>query len=1217
MKRVMTAVLAVLLLATISIGGALPIYAESAHVHTVYEELGLGADLPEAIGPDPSGYEGDMSMPPLNARPISNYADFKSMNPGMSYYLTGDLVVYDTYEETFTGNFYGNGYTITTSAPLFRRIERSIVTDLVIEGEIEQDGALGALAMEAVAPELHNIINYANVTTITSNTAGGLIGTLVKSNFPTVIRYCENHGDVYGGLETGGFIGYMQGTYDEKSDAKKTATLEFAHCLNTGDITSKGSEVGGLVGQPGGGNSDYEWLYSITINNCANEGALSGSNVGGLFGEAHAGHVVIDSCYNTGDIEATGDGAGIAARTVYRGVLGSTVTVTNCYNTGDVEAGGDVAGILGDAVTPDADTLGCTLVIDNCQNEGTMTGNRTGGILGAANENDNKEGRMIDKIYIRNCTNNGFINSTSNYAGGIACRIDVKAPDSEVEGFYNANVVLEACVNNGEVQGTKSQIGGMVGYSDIAKKSGKPIGGEYNIEFYACVNNGYVHSANVNEWVAIGGMMGNTVSGAGFYYCVNNGELRSGGYVGGMAGVVTRTITAANCISMGKITGGLCIGGILGTTNNGEIVCIVNEDGTEEEQSIAFDEHTFYACTVVGDLVDCDYRDTIHAANKAMGGIAGRVFGDSAARYCSVLSNIKGVYAERNDGGGENSTLELGCTVSAIFGKMGGDALLIAQGNYFCGTLEAGSLGSKAFLANAPDSTQTDSWQIGDNYTNLSNLLTYLQGNVPSFEFAEVPDGVTDSASFLTVMNDALGEELFTHVTSCEGDVYTLFNETEMVYELTRTHADESYDYYTVEANDGEYHWMGCAVCGAADPDSVEAHYAAEGEKATCHTKLVCDECGVSFGDFDPDNHEDTTIEWNKTPTTHSAVTDCCGTIDAVPHTFEDGACTECGYACLHVATCGQGAVCEICGETYNGTDAHVWSTTEWVAVDGEDKHYRPCENCDAYDPNSGVACSESDYPADCLNYKVCTTCGQDFGELDMTVHVYPGRFTYEPNADDPSKCEKQYACCGTVAELVEHEAKYMATCSEKAVCINCKWHYGELDMTNHENDEVIYRINAEDPEKHDMVYECCGYTVTEAHKGGEATCNAKATCELCKNEYGAIDGEHAFDHKCDTQCDVCGLIRSTDGHAFGGWLVVEEATESTAGYQMRACVICGAVQEATIAPVTSPDSALLTMPEETAQSDAYIGVIVVAAAGAIVLGAVVGAIVHKKKKAK
>lgn len=1192
MKRVMTAVLAVLLLAMISIGGVLPVYAEAAHVHTAYEEAGVGASLPEAIGPDPSGYDQSMSVPPLNAKPIGSYGEFRSMEPGKSYYLTADITVVATYPQTFTGSLYGNGHTITTNVPLFTSVNRATITDLVIKGDISYSSAVGAVACTAVAPQLYRVINYANVrTTAAESNAGGFFGSINKSDFNVTFAYCENHGDITGSSEAGGFVGYMQGTYDEADDAKKTSHLELLHCLNTGHIVS-GKEAGGLIGQPGGGGSNYEWLYTITMTNCANTGVIesTGGSVGGLLGEAHAGLFYIDSCYNTANCTSTSDIAGIVARIVHR-ASDSAAVVTNCYNTGNMVGTGDIAGIVGEGRNDDAKALNLTFRIENCYNSGSMTGNRTGGILGTAGE-----GQAIHKIYIKNCTNDGRIESTTNYGGGISARADVRAVNSTVAGFRDETVVYENCVNNGETIAFQSQTGGMVGYSQLTGS-----GDGYGMAFYNCVNTGYVHSTDLNKDVHIGGMAGQVQCDVSFYNCVNTGKIHSGGNAGGMGGYLYRTITAVSCVSLGDITGGRHLGGIVGRTVDTAI------SGVDQ------DDHYFYGNLVVGDITDCDYRATTHA--KGIGGLAGLLYGDATAENNAILSNMKGVYSERNEDGAI-STKEKGFVVSAIFGGQVGDAAFVVRNNYFAGSLDSGTLGKKVMVTNAPGSQKlgTSSDASTGNYTIAAGLPLYYNGIFPaSTFFTQIVDAV-NSEAFVATLNSTAGANAFTLVTTCEGDTYVVATETaKEAFALTRGHNDPSYNYYTKQMSDGECHWMACAVCGAADASSVEEHKAADGAKATCKTKTVCVDCGNAFGELDPENHEGT-VNWTCTPTTHSATSSCCGEIAEEAHGFENGVCTECGYTCLHDGSCGKGAVCTLCGETYDGNGNHVWSTTEWVAVDAEDKHYRPCENCDAYDPTSGVACSVAKYPADCLNLAVCKDCEQTYGDVDPDNHAHPGSFYYDPYED---KCATKYTCCDSVYELVDHVEETPADCLHRAVCANCGWIYGEEDLTNHVSDEVIYRVSETDPTKHEKIYTCCDHMEIEEHTGGTADCVTAAKCSACNAYYGEANTDHAFDHKCDATCNVCGELRSPEAHAFGGWLVTVDPTETTAGSQMRACVVCGAVQNATIAPITNLDNAILDMPEVEEQSDAYIGVIVIAAAAALVVGLIVAFIVSKKKKAK
>ena len=92
-------------------------------------------------------------------------------------------------------------------------------------------------------------------------------------------------------------------------------------------------------------------------------------------------------------------------------------------------------------------------------------------------------------------------------------------------------------------------------------------------------------------------------------------------------------------------------------------------------------------------------------------------------------------------------------------------------------------------------------------------------------------------------------------------------------------------------------------------------------DTATCKTRKVCDVCGASFGELDPDNHEGT-ASWQQTKTTHKKAYDCCGAV-VVPeeeHAWENGECTVCGYSCSHEGgeeSYFQKPVCDICGDEY------------------------------------------------------------------------------------------------------------------------------------------------------------------------------------------------------------------------------------------------------------------------------------------------------------
>ena len=87
---------------------------------------------------------------------------------------------------------------------------------------------------------------------------------------------------------------------------------------------------------------------------------------------------------------------------------------------------------------------------------------------------------------------------------------------------------------------------------------------------------------------------------------------------------------------------------------------------------------------------------------------------------------------------------------------------------------------------------------------------------------------------------------------------------------------------------------------------------------------------------------------------------------------------------------------------------------------------------------------------------------------------------------------------------------------SEKAVCEVCGNEYGELDANNHKNTKLLDAVEAtctEEGYTGDLYCTDCekqleeGTTIpAKGHTGGEATCIAKAVCEVCGEEFGEIN---------------------------------------------------------------------------------------------------------------
>ena len=188
----------------------------------------------------------------------------------------------------------------------------------------------------------------------------------------------------------------------------------------------------------------------------------------------------------------------------------------------------------------------------DCANYGTINAcGRPGGIIGYANASTE----------FKNCYNAGEIQSTANYCGGIAGRLDGDTG-------YNY-YLIENCVNDGKIIVFKSQGAGFVGY----------CGGFSELIYRNCTNNGDVvgHNDNVVD-LTLGGFHGNNRVEAKklvFENCVNNGNIGTNQWAkkinaGGIAGTTNGTsVLFTDCVNNGTIKGtgtGNC-GGIVAGSN--------------------------------------------------------------------------------------------------------------------------------------------------------------------------------------------------------------------------------------------------------------------------------------------------------------------------------------------------------------------------------------------------------------------------------------------------------------------------------------------------------------------------------------------------------------------------------------------------------------------------------------------------------------------------
>lgn len=136
------------------------------------------------------------------------------------------------------------------------------------------------------------------------------------------------------------------------------------------------------------------------------------------------------------------------------------------------------------------------------------------------------------------------------------------------------------------------------------------------------------------------------------------------------------------------------------------------------------------------------------------------------------------------------------------------------------------------------------------------------------------------------------------------------------------------------------------------------------------------------------------------------------------------------------------------------------------------------------------------------------------------------------------------FAMSAFVACKVEDSGSHVhmggiATCNEKAKCDECGEEYGEFNPENHTSTELVYVSNGNGT--HKIVHKCCN-AVTQAEEvcaGGEATCEEKAKCEKCGGEYGEL-GEHTGGTPTCNQKAVC----SDCGKEYGDFDATNHASE-------------------------------------------------------------------------
>ena len=312
------------------------------------------------------------------------------------------------------------------------------------------------------------------------------------------------------------------------------------------------------------------------------------------------------------------------------------------------------------------------------------------------------------------------------------------------------------------------------------------------------------------------------------------------------------------------------------------------------------------------------------------------------------------------------------------------------------------------------------------------------------------------------------------------------------------------------------------------------------GGTATCTKKAVCDVCHQEYGDFAAHNYiENAETEYLKT-----------------------------------AATCGSKAVyyksCSVCGAKSEET----FETGEYDYMNHVGKTYLKNQK--------EATCYEEGYTGDTY----CSTCNREISKgqsIAKNVHN-PAPVWTTDETDHWKVC--QTIGCGSIIDKAPHSGGE-ANCHAKAVCEICGVEYGDFDSDNHDGgtevkDAVAATCNKDgyagdtyclgcgekiaegktipatgehvnaagkwesDGANHWQVCDSCGTEFNKAaHEGGEATCSAKAVCEVCSAEYGELDPDN------HVNTEIRGAVAATEeaeGYTGDKWCLdcdqmIEEGT--------------------------------------------------------------------------
>lgn len=626
-----------------------------------------------------------------------------------------------TAENPFTGNFDGNGFSIS---------------NLVIQSAGDYAGFFGVTSNAKIKGVTLN-----HVTIIGNDYVGSLAGYITGER-KSVSDCVVTDSAVSGANFTGGLIGATD-------DSSTVSSTIIQNVKVNASVQATGNKAGGIIGYIKGG-----------IYGCTSEGSLKGADcTGGIAGQSSGG--TLEACSTSGTIEGAIFTGGLV------GMMNGS-TLEQCYSLCEIQGTSYVGGLLGESSGG---------VVENCFLIGKVTGNSyVGGLIGQCTTVTYLIHCYVSAYTLSNDSNVGGLCSKednlqiqSSFFDTSVSELDVQATSSaglltaqmrKQETYAGWNFSSIWSIDEDQTYPYLAQLAkpeavagppleedlqgeGTLESPYVIKTKKHLLSIQNNLSAY------YVLGADINlggiEWTPVGTSttpFTGDLDGAGYTisnFSITKNTVNNVGFFGVIQNAGIHNIT----FSWGKISGKTYAGTVAGLVNgtNTVIEHVTVTDGTVEAASYAGGLFGKVTNAWTNALTGCSVSVNVKATGDYAGGIAAYMNGGITRSY--VTGNVSGANTVGGLAGITAGTTAVSesystASVSGTANKIGGLIGTAAKGN-ISNCFAAGTIAGKSIVGG-----------LLGNASAAVTITNCLSAAKPSVKTG-VPGGIAGSITNITI----------------------------------------------------------------------------------------------------------------------------------------------------------------------------------------------------------------------------------------------------------------------------------------------------------------------------------------------------------------------------------------------------------------------------------------------------------------------------------